>query len=104
MYVCVLKGGVAHFAVSGASRTLAVEVAVSQFAELSISLIVTVTVKSGGLSSAYMCVPSTLKGPPAVPVITPGVLGDRSPQSMLAEYSAAVECGSGGAQSSTVQL
>ena len=45
-------------------------------------------------SSAYVCVPLTSKGPPTGPLSVPAELVV-SPQSIVAEYSAPVEAGSG---------
>src|SRR5258708_36440249 len=72
---------------------------VALFLGLSTSLIVTVTLYPP--SSAYMWVPSTVNGPPGGPLIVPGVVGVPSPQSIVAEYSAGVEAGSGSVKVAT---
>src|SRR2546427_1502234 len=50
-----------------------------------------------------MCLPLTVKGPPMGPLIVPLVVVP-SPQSMVAEYSTAVELGSGSVKVATVPL
>src|SRR3981189_2159914 len=54
--------------------------------------------------STYMWVPLTVNGPPVGPLIVPGVVGVVSPQSIVAEYSAAVEAGSGSVNVATVPV